>query len=124
MRVVRQGRAKFTVNGAGIDWRDMLKHADQYHHGFIGDDTAYRESMRVCEIEEMLAAQANSKPRRPAVSRGNRKYPADGASQSTHEYVLAYFAMNKDSGMDARGFEALSKHITAVLGRYTEVHRS
>jgi hypothetical protein len=38
--------------------------------------------------------------------------------------VLAYFAMNKDSGMEARGFEPLSKHITAVLGRYTEVLRS
>jgi len=120
MKVITQGRARFTVSGAGIDWRDMLKHAEQYHAVPIADPDAYREAMRVAEVNGLLAAQAKTKTRRPTVTRGSRQYPKNGAELSTHDYVLAYFTMNKHTSKGIAGFERLSKRITPIEGEYTE----
>lgn len=124
MRVITQGRARFKVNSNGIYWRDMLKHAEQYHHTPIADVDAYRESMRVSEVEELLKKAA--KFRKPTVSRGSRKYPPNGASLSTRDYVLDYFSLNHQyTGHEVAGFfEPLTRRITPIHGHYTEVHES
>lgn len=118
MRVISIGRARLTVSGSGISWRQVHKYAAQYHHDLrqVADIDAYKDAMRVQEIELLLLKAA--KFRKPVVRSDGRAYPRFGQQLSTHDYVRDYYATNRHNGMSADGFEPLSKRITPVEGEY------
>ena len=121
MRVITRGRARLRVSGSSIDWRELHKYADQYHHDLrqVADIEAYKDDMRVQEIEQLLLKAA--KFRKPVVRTDGRTYPRFGQHLSTHDYVRDYYAANPHNGMSAAdGFEPLSTRITPVEGEYLE----